>query len=135
MQLCCIYKYNTYFCNIIALTNFMKSKNYDLVGMSAAFLCMIHCVAFPLLIFIPIGVSHNHYIDSIFLLIGIWSVYKTTKNSSSSLLKFTLWASVLFISCSVAVHILYHSHSPLMYVGATGLIIGHLINFKSHTHN
>lgn len=108
------------------------TKKYDLIGMSAAFLCMIHCVVFPLLIFIPIGISHNPYIDLAFLLIGIWSVYKTTKNSHSLLLKCILWSSVVLISFSVIVHILFHWHSPAMYIGAFGLIVGHLINFNHH---
>jgi len=134
MQLRCDYKYNTYFCNRIALVNIMKSKNYDLIGMSAAFLCMIYCVIFPLLIFIPIGISHNPYIDLAFLLLGIWSVYKTTKNNHSILLKYVLWGSVALISFSVMVHILFHWHSPTIYIGAAGLIIGHFINFRNHKH-
>lgn len=109
-----------------------KTKNYDLLGAISAFLCLVHCVAFPLLIFIPIGISHNPYIDLVFLLLGIWSVYKTTKQNGSVAVKYTLWISVVLISISVLLHILLHAHTPLIYIGAVGLIAGHLINFKNH---
>lgn len=107
-------------------------KNYDVIGMSAAFLCMVHCVVFPLLIFIPIGISHNPYIDLGFLFIGMWSVYKTTKKSHLLLAKCILWGSLGLISFSVAYDLLYHWHSPAIYIGAFGLIIGHILNFNGH---
>lgn len=109
-----------------------NSKTYDILGVSAALLCLIHCIIFPLLIFIPIGISHNPYIDLTFLLPGIWSVYKTTRRNDSILVKYLLWISVAVIAGSVLAHLFFHWHSPLMYAGAAGLISGHLINWKNH---
>jgi|GEM_PF-5601353 len=45
----------------------MKSKILDAVGISAAVLCLIHCIAFPLLMIMPLGISHNPFIDLTFL--------------------------------------------------------------------
>lgn len=109
-----------------------KTKNYDLLGVSAALLCLLHCLVLPLLLFIPIGISHNPYIDLLFLLLGVWSVYKTAKNSKSRLFKYLLFTGILLISISVAMDIFLHWHSPLMYIGATALITGHLIHMKAH---
>lgn len=44
----------------------MKSKFLDAVGLSAAFLCLIHCLAFPLLLMLAIAIVHNPYIDLVF---------------------------------------------------------------------
>ncbi len=109
-----------------------KTKNYDFLGISAALICLVHCIVFPLLIFIPIGISHNPYIDLTFLLLGIWSVYKTTRQSNSAVVKNLLWIAVTLIAISVVLHIVFHWHSPLMYIGAAGLITGHFINLKKH---
>lgn len=109
-----------------------KTKNYDMLGVAAALLCLLHCLVFPLLIFIPIGISHNPYVDLLFLLVGVWSVYKTAKNSKSRLLKFLLFAGILLISISVGMDIFLHLHSPLMYIGAAALIAGHLLRMKAH---
>lgn len=109
-----------------------KTKNYDLLGVSAALLCLVHCLVFPLLIFIPLGISHNPYIDLLFLTLGIWSVYKTARGSKSNSVKYLLAIGILLISISVGMDIFLHWHSPLMYIGAFALIAGHLINLKAH---
>lgn len=68
----------------------MKSKILDLIGVSAAVLCLIHCIALPLLMVIPLGISHNPYIDLFFLVIGFIIVFRMTKHISF------LWLKSLF---------------------------------------
>ncbi|GEN70627.1 MerC domain-containing protein [Chryseobacterium lathyri] len=112
----------------------MKSKILDAVGISAAVLCLIHCVVFPLLMIIPLGISHNPYIDLAFLIIGAVVVYRVTKNIASSWLKLLFWSSIILISISVLADLIFEIHIPLIYVGAAGLITGHIINFRNHKH-
>lgn len=112
----------------------MKSKILDTVGISAAVLCLLHCIIFPLLMVIPLGISHYPYIDLGFLVIGIAVVYRQTKRIINGRLKFLFWISILFISFSVLADLLFEIHLPLIYLGAAGLITGHLINFKNHKH-
>jgi hypothetical protein len=112
----------------------MKSKILDAVGISAAVLCLIHCIIFPLLMIIPLGIAHNPYIDLSFLIIGAAVVYRVTKNMTSRWLKFLFWASIILISISVLADLIFEIHIPLIYLGAAGLISGHIINFKNHKH-
>jgi hypothetical protein len=112
----------------------MKSKILDTLGISAAVLCLIHCIVFPLLMVIPFGISHNPYIDMGFLLIGTAVVYRLTKQMADRRLQFLFWISIFFIAVSVLVDLLFEIHIPLIYLGAAGLITGHLINFKNHKH-
>ncbi|KXH84335.1 MerC domain-containing protein [Chryseobacterium kwangjuense] len=112
----------------------MKSKILDAVGISAAVLCLIHCIAFPLLMIIPLGISHNPYIDLAFLTIGAVVVYKVTKSMTRIWLKAIFWVSIILISISVLADFIFEVHIPLIYAGAAGLITGHLINFKNHRH-
>lgn len=112
----------------------MKSKILDAVGISAAVLCLIHCIVFPLLLIIPLGISHNPYIDLGFLLIGTWVVYNVTRQVTHYWLKFLFWASIVLIAISVAADFIFELHVPLIYAGAAGLITAHLINFKNHKH-
>lgn len=112
----------------------MKSKILDAVGISAAVLCLIHCIIFPLLMIIPLGISHNPYVDLAFLLIGGIVVYRVTKKVSKLWLKWLFWTSISLITISVLVDLIYEIHIPLIYLGAAGLIAGHIINFKSHKH-
>jgi hypothetical protein len=112
----------------------MKSKILDVVGISAAVLCLIHCIVFPLLMIIPLGISHNPFVDLAFLIVGAVVVYRISKKTRYIWLKILFAVSILMISISVFVDIFFEIHLPLIYLGATGLIIGHLINFKNHKH-
>ncbi|BAP31698.1 uncharacterized protein CHSO_2661 [Chryseobacterium sp. StRB126] len=112
----------------------MKSKILDAVGISTAALCLIHCIVFPLLLVIPIGISHNAYIDLGFLAIGALIVYRLTKQITNRKLKSLFWVSIGLIAVSVAADFIFEVHLPLIYVGAAGLITAHLINFKNHKH-
>ncbi|SMC35083.1 MerC domain-containing protein [Chryseobacterium sp. YR221] len=112
----------------------MKSKILDAVGISAAVLCLIHCIVFPLLMIIPLGISHNPYIDLAFLIIGALVVFRIMRQITNRRLKFLFWASILLISISVLADFIFEIHIPLIYVGAAGLITGHIINFKNHKH-
>ncbi|WP_419870413.1 MerC domain-containing protein [Chryseobacterium sp. CT-SW4] len=112
----------------------MKSKILDAVGISAAALCLVHCIVFPLLIVLPLGLSHNPYIDMAFFVIGIAVVYKVTRQITEWWLKALFWISILMIGISISADFLFEIHLPLIYVGAVGLITGHLINFKNHKH-
>ena len=112
----------------------MKSKILDVVGISAAVLCLIHCVVFPLLLIVPLGISHNPFVDLAFLLIGAVVVYRISKKTANHWLKALFALSILLISISVFSDMIFEIHLPLIYFGAAGLIAGHLINFNNHKH-
>jgi hypothetical protein len=112
----------------------MKSKILDAVGISAAVLCLIHCIVFPLLLIVPLGISHNPYIDLAFLCIGTVVVFRVTKKITKRWLKLLFWISVSLIFISVLTDLIFEIHIPLIYVGTAGLITGHIINFKNHKH-
>lgn len=112
----------------------MKSKILDTVGLSAAFLCLVHCLAFPLLMVLPLASEHNPYIDLGFLIIGIIVVFQITRKMDSGWLKWLFWLSIIIISISVAGELIFDKHLDLIYLGAAGLITGHIINFKKHKH-
>jgi len=110
------------------------TKKFDVLGISSAVLCLIHCLVFPLITILPIGLSHNHWIDLLFASIGIYAVAKITKNIDSKSLRILLWSSILLITVCVLITLVFHYHSDFIYLGAFGLILGHLINFKNHKH-
>lgn len=113
---------------------FMKSKILDVVGISAAVLCLIHCIVFPLLMIIPLGISHNPFVDLIFLIIGAVVVYRILKKTKHMWLKIVFVVSIVLISISVFADLFFEMHVPLIYFGAAGLIAGHIINFNHHKH-
>ncbi len=110
------------------------SKSLDYIGISTATLCLVHCLVFPLFAIIPLGVSHNHWIDLLFALIGLFAVVKILKTNVQKHIKLILLISISFILLSIIYTIITHKHSVVMYLGGIGMIIGHLLNFKNHKH-
>lgn len=104
---------------------------YDILGISSATVCLVHCLVFPLLTILPLGISHNPFIDLIFAIIGLIAILKIIKKSN------LLVASILIVSMSliwmsVLSELFLDIHLDLIFVGGIGMIIGHFLNYKSH---
>lgn len=110
----------------------MKSKFLDVVGVSAATLCLIHCIVFPFLLIAPFGLSHHPAIDLFFLVVGTVVVFRVTNKIKFKSLKFLFWISILLIAISVGLDIIFHLHTYIIFIGAAGLITAHVINYKNH---
>ncbi|HEY1196258.1 MerC domain-containing protein [Flavobacterium sp.] len=104
---------------------------YDILGISSATICLVHCLIFPLLTILPLGLSHNPIIDLLFASIGLFAVVKITKKSTL-LVSSILIVSMSLIWISILTDLFLEIHLNLIYFGGIGMIIGHLVNYKSH---
>ena len=104
---------------------------YDILGISSATICLVHCLVFPLLTILPLGLSHNPFIDLFFAVIGLIAVFKIIKKSNL-LVATILIISMALIWISVLSEIILDIHLDLIFIGGIGMIIGHLLNYKLH---
>ena len=109
----------------------ITSSFYDILGISSATICLVHCLIFPLLTILPLGLSHNPIIDLVFASIGVFAVFKITKKSTL-LVSSILIVSMGLIWISILTDIFLEIHLDLIYFGGIGMIIGHLLNYKLH---
>lgn len=107
------------------------SSFYDILGISSATICLVHCLIFPLLTILPLGISHNPFIDLLFASIGLFAIFKITKKSTL-LVSSILIVSMSLIWISILTDLFLEIHLDLIYFGGFGMIIGHLINYKNH---
>ena len=107
------------------------SFNMDILGISAASLCLVHCLLFPLLTILPLGLTHNPYIDLLFILIGLWAVLRIIKTAKLSVIMLLL-VSITLILLGLVIEIFLDYHTSLILLGGIGLIMGHLLNYKNH---
>lgn len=115
----------------------LKNKSIivlDILGISSAGLCLVHCLIFPVLTIIPIGFSHNHWIDVFFACIGMFVVSKILLSHTSRLVKVILSISILTIITGVTIELLFEIATPMVLIGGIVMIIVHLFNFKNHKH-
>ncbi|SHG55986.1 MerC domain-containing protein [Flavobacterium defluvii] len=109
----------------------ITSSFYDILGISSATICLVHCLIFPLLTILPFGLSHNPIIDLLFASIGLFAVIKITKKSNL-LVSSILIVSMGLIWISILTDLFLEIHLELIYFGGIGMIVGHLINYKLH---
>jgi hypothetical protein len=104
---------------------------YDILGISSATVCLVHCLVFPLLTILPLGLSHNPFIDFVFAATGLFAVFKIIKKSDL-LISGILIISIILIWISVLADLFFEIHLNLIFIGGIGMIIGHFLNYKSH---
>lgn len=121
-------------------------QSADIMGISASILCMIHCLAFPVLIsvgfiFSPVDNhihEHDHihfdwhWIDFLFVALAIWAVYNAAKSTQSKSIKIALWVAVSIFSVGVLLHDVFYWMLYVSLIASIGLVIIHIINWKFH---
>lgn len=122
---------------LLNLKKLMKNKSslLDILGISSATLCLVHCIVFPMLTIVPLGLSHNHQIDLAFALIGLYAVVKIGQKQKNKYIMLLFWISISTILGCIILEITSHHHSDVIYVGVTGLITAHFLNYKKHREN
>jgi hypothetical protein len=118
----------------------ISASTADLMGISASVLCLIHCLAFPLLISFGFffgamdehGHEHWHWLDYLFIGMAIIAVFFAAKNAHNYWIKVALWITVLLFSGAVLLH---EDYPQMLFVSATlsiVLALIHTINWKNH---
>jgi len=108
------------------------TTSYDILGISTATLCLVHCILFPLLTIIPFGFSDNVWVDTLFACVGMFVVSKVLMSDARNKVKIILASSIGIIIVSVLLEIIFHVHNWLIFPGGIGMIVGHYLNFKPH---
>jgi predicted membrane-bound spermidine synthase len=107
------------------------SLKMDILGIWSAGLCLFHCLIFPLLSILPLGLSHNPYIDLAFASVGLWAVLNIIKKASLLVVVLIL-TSITLILLSVFIDIFLDYHSNWLFIGGIGMITGHILNYINY---
>lgn len=105
----------------------------DVLGISAASLCLIHCMVFPVVVLFG-GAVHEHthetwsYFDFFFLAIGLIAVYYSTRSSCSKSTRLAMWGTYATLTLAILFRNQLHALEYLAYIASLGLIISHLYN-------
>ena len=111
----------------------------DLIGASASFLCLIHCLATPFVFLVKSSAavccsetpSWWQAMDYIFLVVAFFAVVHVTNNQrSKEWMKFCLvvsWLGLLLVTLN-STYFLFHINNEIAYIPAISLICLHLYN-------
>ncbi|MCA6421194.1 MAG: MerC family mercury resistance protein [Flavobacterium sp.] len=109
-------------------------KSYDILGISSATLCLVHCLLVPFLAILPLNIFKSIWIDILFCSIALLATSKIIMSPCTKTVKLILGISISIILVSVMIEIILHNHFEGMLLGGIGLIIGHGLNYKNHKH-
>jgi len=111
----------------------------DLIGASASFLCLIHCLATPFVFLVKSSAAVCcsdtptwwQAMDYIFLVVAFFAVVHVTNNQrSKEWMKFSLvvsWLGLLLVTLN-STYFLFHISNELVYIPAISLVCLHLYN-------
>ena len=113
-------------------------KNPDYLGVISGGLCLLHCIATPLL-FISNAELAGHgtprewqLLNFVFLAISFLAITTSAKNSSNSTVKvlfYVLWAILFGLIFNESIHI-FHLPELATYISAFSLCCLHVYNLK-----
>jgi hypothetical protein len=127
-----LFKKQNYFYNIGAFTK-MKNRNINLLGIINASLFLTHCLVLPLFTFIPSRLRQDSLIDFGFALVGLWAIIRIIKNANLLVIVILL-NSITLILLSIFIDLYIDLHTNFIFIGGFGMITGHFLNYKLHTH-
>ena len=111
----------------------------DLIGASASFLCLVHCLATPFVFLIKSSAAVCcsetptwwQAMDYIFLVVAFFAVVHVTNNHrSKEWMKFSLvvsWLGLLLVTLN-STYFLFHITIEMAYIPAISLVCLHLYN-------
>ena len=112
------------------MNNVTKINKADLIGILSSSICLVHCIATPLLIAFGVGFLTNPFFKYLFLIISFISIFKATVKITHTKIAFLLWVSFVGFLFSTLFQEKYHWLHYSGYFFALLIIIGHLINIK-----
>lgn len=115
-------------------------QNNDIYGIIVCTLCVLHCFATPL-IFLSVAASNDNNIsplllwkdlDYLFLVMSLFIVYNSAKNTTKPIMKYILRISwlVLFLVISNEKIDVFHIPELVTYITSINLAFVHLYNYK-----
>lgn len=110
----------------------IKKLNSDFLGMFSSMLCLIHCLALPMLVVFSgeaiKNIGHLEFLDWIFAVISLYAAYDSIKKTKSKYLRISFIIGWIFFIFGVFQHEdEFLSYS--LHLGSLILIISHIRNY------
>jgi hypothetical protein len=113
---------------------------YDYLGIASSGLCLVHCLATPIMIFVQQYYHHSSlkespdengfYWDYLFVFICFTAVYFTTQNINSRKIQVSFWGFFTLFATAILFEDDFRNLQFVGYFSSIGLIITHFINIK-----
>jgi len=110
------------------MINATKINKADIIGVLSSSICLVHCIATPLLIAFGAGFLTNPFFKYLFLFISFIAIFKATEKITHSKIALLLWVSFCGFLFSTLFQEKYHWLHYSGYLFALLIITGHILN-------
>ncbi len=102
----------------------------DFIGVGASSICLVHCLATPLLISLGATFIAGPAITYLFIIVSFFAIFKATEDTRSIRIALFLWVSFWGFLFSALFHDEYHWLRYAMYLFSVLIIVGHILNMR-----
>ncbi|HEY0108441.1 MAG TPA: MerC domain-containing protein [Fibrella sp.] len=113
-------------------------KKADYIGITGSVLCLIHCLAAPVVVMTSNLLRDDTLrtgflsLDYVFIAINIVAVYFAARQHTSSAIRTALWSFLFLFTLGLLLENVNPLFEYIAYAASTGLVISHLINLRHH---
>lgn len=100
----------------------------DIVGISSAVLCLIHCMVLPLVTTLSTSFFSSEAFCYAFLALGLFAVIKTARHTHLTQIKVGLWIGFTILTFAVLTEEIFTWSIVANVIGATILVMSHIAN-------
>lgn len=108
---------------------------YDYLGITGSTLCLIHCIATPIILMT--GIFRNEHLkvsflslDYVFILLNVFAVYHATRHHADTRFKWAFWSLLILFSGSLLLEDFSEVFKYLGYLSSFGLVVTHVLNIR-----
>ena len=113
-------------------------KKADYIGITGSVLCLIHCLAAPVLVMTSKLLRDDTLragflsLDYVFIAVNIVAVYFAARNHSSPAIRTALWGFLFLFATGLILEDVSPVFEYMAYAASMGLVISHLVNLRHH---
>jgi|SRR5690606_26217631 hypothetical protein len=108
----------------------LPSRSADLVGLVNTTICLVHCLALPVVVSLG-GAFFAHPVASwLFVAMAFVAVYFATRRGAHRRVAGLLWGAALLFGAALLLEPMWHWMHDVSLVGSALLIVGHVLNWR-----
>jgi|JI10StandDraft_1071094.scaffolds.fasta_scaffold20877_6 hypothetical protein len=108
----------------------LNQRFADILGLSNAALCMVHCLAVPLLVASGAAFIAHPAVELFFVGLAAWAVWSATRRSKNILLQGVLWTLLLLFSFGLLLEEVHPMMEWLSMGASLSMVVAHALNLR-----
>ena len=109
--------------------NTILSRRADLLGITNSTLCLVHCLAMPLLVVMGAAFMHHPLVSMAFIVVAGWAVFTAMRRSQARWLVRSMWMAWAVFALSLLLEEMHHGFELSALVASGMLVLGHGIHW------